>query len=143
MTRPRPQNNKLVLAFRELEALAGAFLSVLLALVLPGVTRQQAGLFQEGAKFRVVGDQSAGNAETHCAGLTRDSAAIGEHQNVETITLLGRYQRELCRDTARFGGEVVLKRTAIDRDLARTGAQENSGDASLATAGAQILFNFL
>jgi len=140
---PGPDHNKNSLALGELEALAGAFLTVLLAFVLPGVTGEEASLFEGRAKLCVESDQRAGKTKANGPGLPGDAAAMGQHQNIETITLFGENERQFGRNTGAFRGEVVLKCTAIDRELARSGTEENTGDAGFAATGSQVLLNFL
>src|SRR5580765_5074583 len=64
-----------VLPLRELEALAGAGLSVLLALLHPRVAGEEAFLAQRGAQRLVDLDEGAGDAEANRAGLARQPAA--------------------------------------------------------------------
>jgi hypothetical protein len=137
----RPAHNK-KLAFGELEPLTGTLLAIFLTLVLPRIARQKASLLEHAAKLGVELNQSAGNTETNRTCLSDDTAAIGKYQHIEPFLHLDYAQRMLHRDTGGFGGEVVLKRSAIHGDLSRPRPQENTRDASLATPGSQILLNF-
>src|SRR6185436_8476812 len=71
------------LALRELEALAGAGLAVLLALDFARVAGEQAGAAKRGLVFLVVFDEGAGEAETDGTGLAGKSAADRAHADVE------------------------------------------------------------
>src|SRR5277367_5614188 len=65
------------LAFGELEALAGARLSRLLALFLAGIATKQTGLLQRRPQGGINLNKSAGHCEAQGAGLADESAAVG------------------------------------------------------------------
>src|SRR5688572_7664590 len=65
----------MTLPFAELEALARALLSVLLALLDARIARQEAFLLEPWPQLQVVFDQRARDAEAQGAGLARDAAA--------------------------------------------------------------------
>src|ERR1035438_409354 len=77
----RPTANDHRLSLAELEALACALLSVLFALFGARVTGYHALGLELPAQFGIKLHQRARDSETHCIGLSRDSAAayIGEH----------------------------------------------------------------
>src|SRR5580693_8587070 len=103
------------LTLRELEPLAGAFLPVLLALVLARIAREHAQLFQFPAQFRVELDQCASNAQLGGSGLPVGAAAGCGDPNIE---LVGRFggQKRLPHDRARrLTREVVFEGAAVDR----------------------------
>src|SRR6516162_11570575 len=78
------------LALRKLEALAGAFLPVLLALVLPRVAAEHSLLLQLRAQFGIKLQQGARNAQLRGAGLAIRTAASRGDENVELVRRLGR-----------------------------------------------------
>src|SRR5271154_2609226 len=68
------------LALGELEALAGALLSVLLALFHARIARQKTVGAQRGTQFRVVARNGARQAHTHSSSLSANAAAMhGAH----------------------------------------------------------------
>src|SRR2546427_37519 len=80
---------------RELEALARALLSVLLAFLDARIACDQACVFQSRSQVAVVLNQSSRNSVTNRAGLARWSAAGNVDQHVE----LGRRLSQLHRLT--------------------------------------------
>src|SRR6266536_1637827 len=72
----------------KLKAFTRALLSVFLSFLNARVPRDQTGLFQRRAQVAVIFNQSASNAVTDRAGLTRWPAACYVHQNVEFICCL-------------------------------------------------------
>src|SRR6202023_1329766 len=106
------------LTLRELESLAGAFLPVLLALMLARIAREHAQLFQFPTQFRVELDQCASDPQLSGSGLPGGTATGCGDPNIE---LVGRFrgQKRLAHDRARrLAREVVFESPAIDRDLA-------------------------
>src|SRR6476646_8192453 len=89
----RSRSIDLPLAFAELEALARALLSVLLALLDARVARQEAFLLQLRPKLEVVLDERARDAEAQRARLASDAAAGDRRQHVELIGRFGQGQR--------------------------------------------------
>jgi len=79
---PVPPNSGLALA--ELEALAGAFLSVLLTLFAAGIAGEHAFRLELLAQFKIEDEQCAGNTHADCVRLSVDAAAGtgGEHIEV-------------------------------------------------------------
>src|ERR1043166_34498 len=71
------------LSLRELEALAGALLPILLAFLDARVAGYESGLFQCRSQVCVVFKQRARNTVTNGAGLTGRSAAANINQNVK------------------------------------------------------------
>jgi len=138
------QKPTLALALRELEACAGTFLAVLLAFVFTGITSEQAGFLEGSTQFGIEFHQCTSDAKTDGAGLTGNTAAIGQNDYVKTILHFDNRERELRRDAASFGGEILVKRASVDRDLAgTTRAEEYTGDAAFAASCCEILFDFL
>src|SRR5436305_1127556 len=83
----------IVLSFRELKALARAFLSVLLAFLDARIARDQSRQFQCRPQIIVVFNQRASNPMANCAGLARRSAAGYINQHVEFVRSLRQMQR--------------------------------------------------
>jgi hypothetical protein len=129
------------LALGELEALAGTFLSVLLALMFAGIARQKAGLLQRAAQFRIKSHQRTGDTQTDCSGLTGNATAMRQHQNVETFGHFHRAQGLLHGDAASFGGKIIFECTPVDGDLTRPRPQKYTGNARLAASRSQILLD--
>jgi hypothetical protein len=140
--RPDREKKRTQLPLGELEPLACAFLTVLLALMFPGVTSQKAGFLERSTQFGVELNQSAGDTQLNRTGLTSNAASICEDQHVETIRHFNRQERQPDRHATRFGRKVIFQGTAIDRDFARSGPEEHTSDATFAAPGAQILLNF-
>ena len=128
------------LAFGELEPLAGAFLAVLLALVLARDRGSGSRASSACPQFRVELHQSPGDAQTGCARLAGDAAAIREDQDDRTCPWF-RWPASGCRTMARaaFRREVILERAVVDLDLALAGPQEHASHRCLAAARSQIL----
>src|SRR6186997_3079207 len=97
------------LPLAELEALARALLTVLLAFLDARVARQEAFFLQPRAQLEVVADQRPGDAEAQRAGLAGDAAAGDGRQHVELIGGLGDRQRLLDLGAVRFGGEGLFE----------------------------------
>jgi len=134
-----PATEKKPLSLGELEPLASAFLAVLLALVFPRIAGQKTSFLQRTTQFGVELNQCPGNTQLNCPGLTGYTAAVGENQQIETVSHFDRQERHSHRNTTRFGREIVFQFPAIDRDFARSGPQEHAGNATFATPGPQIL----
>src|SRR5882762_11246751 len=70
-------------SFRKLEALAGAFLSILLTFFDSRVARDQAGLFQWGSQISIVFKQRARNTVADSARLSCRSTTTNINQNIK------------------------------------------------------------
>src|SRR6266576_2223970 len=81
------------LSFRELEALARALLSVLLALFDSRITGNQSRMLQRWPQVGIVFEQRASDAVTYCAGLARRAAAGYVCQDVELVCGFSQVQR--------------------------------------------------
>src|SRR3954453_5790135 len=127
------------LPFAELEALARALLSVLLAFLDPRVAGQEAFLFELRPQFEVVLDQRAGDAEAQRAGLAGDAAAGDRREHVELVGRFGQRERTPDLRAQRLGGEGLLERLVVDGQDPGAGSQENAGRRCLAPAGAVVL----
>src|SRR5271163_2102193 len=77
------------LALGELEALAGAFLSVLLALFHARIAREKTVGAQRGAKLRVVLRDGARKAHANRSSLAADAAAVHGAHDVDLVRKAG------------------------------------------------------
>src|SRR6266849_1923232 len=111
------------LSFRELEPLARALLSVLLAFLDPRIARDQSRVFQCRPQVAVVLNQSTRNSVTNRAGLARRSATCDVDEHIELACRLSQLHR-LTNDHAQsFVRKIHIERSAIDLEVARAGAQ--------------------
>ena len=127
------------LPFGELETLARAFLAVFLALVAAWVASQKPEFFQSGAQFHVKLAQSAGDSVTRGAGLSGNTAAIHQHQDIEFISRLRRQERLPNRCAGRLSRKIRFERPSVNRKIPFAGAQKNTGYRFLAAPGTEIL----
>src|SRR5262245_44925185 len=81
------------LAFRELQALSRALLTVLLTLFGARVAREQSGPLELLPQLGVELDQRARDAVTHRAGLAGYAAAVDVDHYVEFVDRVGQLQR--------------------------------------------------
>src|SRR5580704_8383256 len=128
------------LTLRELESLAGAFLPVLLTLMLTRIAREHAQLLQFPAQLRVELDQCASNTQLGGSGLPVGAAAGCGDPNIELIGRFGGQKRLPHDRSRRLAGEVVFKSAAVDRDLALPVPQKYPGDRSFAAARSEVLY---
>src|SRR5437764_4810716 len=127
------------LAFRELEALARALLSVLLALFGARVARDESRVLERGAQIRVELHERARDAVAHGTGLACGAAARDVDDDVKLACRVGERQR-LADDHAQgLVGEVLLESLAVDLYLARARPQVDARGGSLAPPGSVIL----
>src|SRR3954451_1220711 len=89
------ENRASGLALGELEAGAGALLSVLLALLHARIAREETGLLQPLAKLGVVNLKGAGDAVTDRTGLTARTTTINGDDEIELVVRLGERERLL------------------------------------------------
>src|SRR5215213_7844180 len=102
------------LALRVLEALAGAGLPVLLALLLPRVAREEAGPLEGRAALGVGEHEGAGDAVAHGLGLGAVAAACDGRLDVVLIEDLEQLER-LAHDHARgLADEVLVGGALVD-----------------------------
>src|SRR5918911_1676275 len=107
-----------MLSLRELEALARALLSVLLALLDAGVARHEARLLERAPEVAVELHQRARDAVADGSGLTRGAAARDVDDDVELVRRVGHLEG-LADDYAQgLVGEVLLEGLAVDADFA-------------------------
>ena len=124
-----------VLAFGELEALARAFLPVLLSLMCASVARKKSELLQFAPQLGVKFNQGARNAQPRRAGLTANSTTVGQDEDVEALRRFGGKQWLPHIGARRLTNEIILEGPVINGDLTFTGPQEDAGSRSLAAAG--------
>ena len=129
------------LALGELEALAGAFLSVLLALMLAGIARQEAGFLQLRPELPIELDQRAGQTQPDCIGLACYTAAMGENYYIELVGHLSDEKRLTDRDAPGLSWKILVQRTTVNRDVALTRTEKYAGDRRLTAAGPEVLLN--
>lgn len=115
------------LAFGELEAAAGAWLTGFLTLFHSRVAGQETGFFENRTQIGVLLAQSAGDGVTNCSGLTGDAATFGIDFDIK---FLGGFRddegiKNLILEAQ--GGEVSLELTSVDFDLAGAGFQDDTG----------------
>src|SRR6266545_2312177 len=127
------------LSLAELEALARALLTVLLAFLDARIARQEARLLEPLPQLEVVFHERARDAEPQRAGLARDAAAGDRREHVELIGGFGHGQWLLDLGAERFGGEGLLDRFPVDDDAARAGPEKHASGGCLAAPGAVIL----
>src|SRR5690606_13237037 len=109
----------------------------LLALDDARVATEEAGLLEGRAVVLLVDlVQRAGDAEAHGPGLAGRAAAVEAHDHVEAALELEDRERVVDLLLVQLVREVVLERAAVDGPLAGAGDQADTGDRTLATAGA-------
>src|SRR5215207_3659899 len=109
------------LALAELEALARASQTVLLALLHPRVGSEEAVLLESLAQLEVVAAERARDAEPDRAGLAVDATAGDRGEHVEALAGLGQHQRPAHVHAQLLGREELLELTVVHRDDARAG----------------------
>src|SRR6476619_6683140 len=110
----------MILSLRELEALARALLSVLLALFDARVARHQTGLFQCGPQFVVVLNQRARDPMTNRPCLTRRTTAGDIDDDVKLGRGFSQIQRLPNNHAERLVREIGLEGFSVDLNLAAT-----------------------
>src|SRR5882724_3347632 len=137
------------LALRELEALAGALATVLLAFLHAAIAGEVAGVAElfghAAARFLLAGGrgtehflQGAGHALTDGARLPGEAAAVDVDENVEAIAHVGGLQRRHHCAAVLVLGEVVFEPAIVDDDLAGAVGQAHTRHSRLAPAGAPV-----
>lgn len=122
------------LTLGELEALAGTWATWLLTFLGAGVTSEQASLLEDATMLWIHGDESAGDAELHCADLTGDTTAAGVHIEIILLTGICQGQRGQNLVLKGDGWEVFLKVATVYGDGTGTGQDVHAGDGGLAAA---------
>jgi hypothetical protein len=114
--------SEMSLSLRELEALAGALLAILLAFLDARVARDQARLLQRRSQISVVFEQRARNTMTDGACLARRASASHIDQDVKLCNGLRQLQWLSNNHAQSFIGKICIECFAIDFELAPTGA---------------------
>src|SRR5712691_8533230 len=125
------------LTLRELEALARALLSVLLALLHTRVARQKTVLAQRGPQLRIEPRNRARQSHAHRAGLPASAAAMRGHHDIDLLRQARKLQRLGGVMLPGEIGEILLHRSLVYRELARAGAQKHARNRFFATARTQ------
>src|SRR5262249_27556816 len=99
------------------------------------VARQVAGLLQGAAVGGVDLDEGARHAVADRVRLARQTAAADLHEHVEGPRGLGQLQRLPEHHARGLAAEVILQHAIVDRDLAGTGLQPDTGHRFLAATG--------
>src|SRR2546430_925733 len=109
--------NPIVSALAVLGRLAGLLQTVLLALLDPRVTGEEAGLLQRLPGVAVPLDQRAGDGQAQRAGLPGDAAALEVRPDVERLRLVQDHQRLADELLVHLVREVLLQRLAVQLEL--------------------------
>src|SRR5215471_13593777 len=120
------------LALGELEPLARARLTVLLALLGARVTRDESGFLERRAELAVDFAERAGDAVLDGIGLAGEAAATDVDVHVVTAAGLGQLERLHDDHAGGRAAEVIVHRTIVDRDLARPLGHPHARDGVLA-----------
>lgn len=127
------------LALGELEALASALLSVLLALLGARVAGQKASLLELLAQFAVELTERPGDPVTHRASLSGTSTARDIDQHVEPGERIGQLERLPDDHPQRLILEIVVDRSSIDFELTAPFAKIDASGSTFPTTGSVIL----
>src|SRR5713101_1682929 len=130
---PEPQK----LTLRELEALARALLSVLLAFLHPGIARQKSVLAQRRAQLWIKSRYRSRQSHAHRASLPAHAAAMRRHYHVHLVRDIRKLQWLDRVMLPRVVREILFHRPAVDGELARSRTQEHARHRLLAPPGSQ------
>src|SRR5262245_5284983 len=122
-------------ALGELLGFAGLDEAVLLALLLPRVAGEQAGLLQSRAVLGLGFGERAGQRHAHRARLATDATTGDRRVDVEALVGVEQAQRLDGLHAMGRRREVGLERATVDRHHACSGAQAGAGDGLLAATG--------
>src|SRR5450432_2906622 len=134
---PAKSKNNLRLALGELEALACALLSVLLALLHARIAGEKSILAQRGAQFGVEHRNGAGQAHAYGSGLSTDAAAFGGDHHVHLIMQIGELERLGGVVLPRKIREILFGGAAVYGEFAGAGAQKHACNRLFAAAGSE------
>src|SRR3569833_630175 len=127
------------LTLAELESLACALLTVLLALLDASVAGQQAFGLERLPQLRIELDQCTGNAHLHCVCLRGDSTATNSGDHIEARCEFNDQEGHLGGNAQLLGNEVLVECLAVDFPLTGDRTQENAGDRRFAASRSVIL----
>src|ERR1700716_4360828 len=102
----------------ELEPLAGALLTVLLALMLAGIASQKTELLELATQFGIELHQSPGDTEPSCSGLASEATAVGEDQYIKLVGRFRCQERLTHHCPSGLGGEIFIAGPTVDRNRA-------------------------
>jgi hypothetical protein len=129
--------NSTRLTLAELEAFAGAGLTVLLTFAHTRIAGQETSGLKRSAQGGVDFEQRTSDAVANSAGLASRTAAFDVHTHVKFADAIGRDQRLLDDHAKHFGREIGFECAAVHGDFTGTARETNTGDSGLATASAK------
>src|SRR6266481_5328838 len=130
---PEPQK----LTLRELEALARALLSVLLAFLHSRIARQKSIFPQRRPQLRIESRNRPRQSHAHRSRLSAHSAAMRRHHHVYLVGDIRELQRLDRIMLPRVIRKILLDRAAVHRELSRTRTQEHARHRFLAPPRSQ------
>lgn len=110
------------LSLDELEAAAGFFAPVLLALFHARVARQESASAELFSKLFIHLDEGAGDAELDRAGLARNATAVRAGEHVVASFHGEVHERAVHQNVQNGAAQIFAELAAVDRDLALAGA---------------------
>src|SRR6266849_341687 len=125
------------LALRELEALARALLSVLLAFLHARIARQKSVLAQRRTQLWIELRDRPRQSHAHGAGLAANAATMRGHNHVHLVGDIRELQRLDRVILPRMIREILFHRPAVDLKLAVPWTQEHARHRFLAPSGSQ------
>src|SRR5882724_5393675 len=125
------------LTLRELEALARAFLSVLLAFLHSRIARQKSVLPQRRPQLRIESRNRPRQSHAHRASLPAHTAAVRRHHYVHLVGNVRKLQRLDCVMLPRVIRKILFNRPAVDGKLAGAGTKEHARHRLLAPSGSK------
>src|SRR6266540_368705 len=120
------------LALGVLRSLTSPLQAVLLPLLHPRVTGEEAGLAEDWLRGLIGLHEGARRGMHDRAGLAGDPAALNFGQDVVGTNRVRQAERQGNRVLVGLPGEALLDRNTVDDDVARPWLQEHLGDAGLA-----------
>ena len=123
------------------EASASAFLTILLSFFGSRVTRYEPRLLESGPQFGIHLDQRASDPVANCASLSRGSAPIHVHQNIEFSRRVGQMQRLANHHPVSLILKILFKLAFVDDDLTGARFDEDSRGSTFPAARAVVLIN--
>src|SRR5713226_2188387 len=125
------------LSLRELEALTGTLLSVLLAFLHSRIARQEPVFAQRRAQLRIEPRNRPRQTHAHRSRLPAHAAAMGRHHHVHLVGDIREFQRLDRVMLPRVIRKILLHRPAVDRELAGPRTQEHARYRFLAPSRSQ------
>src|SRR6267154_5698646 len=131
---PEPQKK---LTLRELEALARALLSVLLAFLHARIARQKSVLAQRRPQLRIEPRNRPRQSHAHRASLPAHAAAVRRHHYVHLVGNVRKLQRLDRVMLPRVIRKILFNRPAVDGKLAGAGTKEHARHRLLAPSSSK------